>query len=216
MEVMPPRIELSPGTLSSEINALKRQMLSPMHPVAVSNVVVNHPLPNEPLRPQEHYVYLYPDRKAIRFETKDLATFIARYLVPEDKPEVYNPFKQQVETTKSYQQSSIEFEEHDITDELVLICGHGLRDVRCGVLGPLLQREFDQVLTHEKLLHVKTGQITHIGGHAYAGNVVYFPRQGESVWYGRVFPEDVQGIVDTTIKQGMIIRDKYRGYVDGA
>lgn len=218
MEAMPPRIELTPATLSSEINAVKRQLLSPMHPVAVSNVVVNnHTLPNKPLGPQEHFVYLYPDRKSIRFEAKDLATFIARYLVPEEKPEVYNPFKQEVEKTQRIQQSSIEFEEQDITDELVLICGHGLRDVRCGVMGPLLQREFDQVLTQENmLLHVKTGQITHVGGHAYAGNVVYFPRKGESVWYGRVFPEDVQGIVDTTIKQGVIIRDKYRGYVNGA
>lgn len=211
MEAMPLRIEMTPGTLSSEINALKRGMLSPMHPVAVSNVVLDAPL-HEPLGSHEHCVYVFPDRKMVRFHNKDILAFISRYLVPEQMPAVYNPFRQHQPTLQPLA-SHVQFDEEEVGDELVLICGHTLRDVRCGVLGPLLQQEFKQVLQHEQMLHVRVGQITHVGGHAYAGNVIYFPRHGPSVWYGRVFPEDVQGIVDTTIGQGMIIRDKYRGHV---
>lgn len=216
MEAMPPRIELAAGTLSSELSAVKRRLFSPNHPVAISNVVIDGALPSEPLGPQENYVYLFPDRKIIRFDTGDLRSFIDKYLVPEDKPTAYNPFASTPSDNAAQITPAVNFTEHDLEDELVLVCGHGLRDVRCGVLGSMLQQEFELVLRRENLLEVRTGLITHVGGHAYAGNVIYFPRRGQPIWYGRVFPPDVQGIVDSTLKQGLIIRDKYRGYADGA
>jgi hypothetical protein len=34
----------------------------------------------------------------------------------------------------------------DVRDVVVLVCGHGGRDVRCGIYGPLLRAEFERLL----------------------------------------------------------------------
>ena len=68
--------------------------------------------------------------------------------------------------------------------------------------------------------------ISHIGGHAFAGNVIiYFPKRwkpnpgkddasplaGKGVWYGRVEPRHVWGIVEETVMGGRIIEELLRG-----
>lgn len=106
------------------------------------------------------------------------------------------------------------FRETSLSRDLVLICAHAQRDVRCGEIAPLLKAEFAQVLRRERLQdHVDVGYISHVGGHAYAGNVVYLPADLDRapVWYGRVFPEKVQGLVQETIIKGNVIRELYRG-----
>jgi len=84
--------------------------------------------------------------------------------------------------------------------------------------------------------HASVGLISHIGGHKFAGNVIiYLPahhplskrvnaeqeksnnvdeRKGISVWYGRVKPEHADGIVQQTVKDGIIVRELLRGIVD--
>jgi hypothetical protein len=91
----------------------------------------------------------------------------------------------------------------DVRDTLVLICGHGGRDMRCGVMGPALRQEFGDQLLRERfqvlngpvdigdgrertLLGEATSQvegssgtarvglISHIGGHKFAGNVILY------------------------------------------
>ncbi|KAK0626502.1 Sucrase/ferredoxin-like-domain-containing protein [Immersiella caudata] len=137
----------------------------------------------------------------------------------------------------------------DVEDILVLVCGHGGRDQRCGVFGPLLKREFEEklggvgvdVLTgevaigvedrelsargvEEKRTAARVGLISHIGGHKFAGNVIcYLPpelktREGEShplagcgIWFGRVEPKHVEGIVRETILKGNVIEELFRG-----
>ena len=37
----------------------------------------------------------------------------------------------------------------EVKDVTILICGHGGRDMRCGVLGPLLRKEFENTLPQE-------------------------------------------------------------------
>ncbi|KAI9746390.1 MAG: hypothetical protein M1818_000103 [Claussenomyces sp. TS43310] len=94
----------------------------------------------------------------------------------------------------------------DVQDILVLICGHGGRDIRCGILGPLLQAEFEKQLPDNGIevarepiripsassdtakaigtdapspqtLTARVGLISHIGGHKFAGNtVIYIPK----------------------------------------
>ncbi|KAJ4310805.1 hypothetical protein N0V94_008273, partial [Neodidymelliopsis sp. IMI 364377] len=62
-----------------------------------------------------------------------------------------------------------------VTKPVILICGHGGRDQRCGILGPLLQSAFGTELAR-KGIDADVAQISHIGGHKYAGNViVYLP-----------------------------------------
>jgi (2Fe-2S) ferredoxin len=139
----------------------------------------------------------------------------------------------------------------DVKDVVVLICGHGGRDMRCGVMGPALRDEFEQQLPREgfqvlkgpvevdggegKLLlggaeengsnaSVRVGLISHIGGHKFAGNVIlYIPPgtktvegskhalAGCGIWYGRVEPKHVEGILKETVLSGRVIEELFRG-----
>ncbi|OAT12338.1 hypothetical protein BDBG_17658 [Blastomyces gilchristii SLH14081] len=126
----------------------------------------------------------------------------------------------------------------------ILICGHGHRDQRCGILGPLLQAEFRRVLQGrgfrvsggeeagdggfaDDVGQANVGLISHIGGHKYAGNVIiYLPPSlsspgngqggamslaGKGIWYGRVEPRHVEGIVEETVLGGRVISEHFRG-----
>lgn len=107
-----------------------------------------------------------------------------------------------------------------ITTPTILICGHGGRDQRCGVLGPLLQSCFRAELQRRGIT-AEVAQISHIGGHKYAGNVIiYLPPgmqgnalSGSGIWYGRVGPEQVEGLVEETVVRGRVVGDLLRGGV---
>lgn len=207
---LPSKIDLVPGSLANNFESIKRKMLSPLHPVTLSDALVSDL--NIPFGDQQ-MVYIYPDHKKVTFSMAHLPQFIEHYLLPENEvAEVYNPFS--FVPQKSYSQKSHPglFEESEIESDLILICGHAQRDIRCGKLAPLLKDEFERVLEKENLSNsVKVGLISHIGGHAYAGNVIYFSRNSNPIWYGRVVPERVQGIVQETVIGKKIIRELYRG-----
>ena len=70
----------------------------------------------------------------------------------------------------------------------------------------------------------RVGLISHIGGHKFAGNLILYvpPRTktvngqphalaGCGIWYGRVEPKHVEGIIQETILGGKIIEDLFRG-----
>lgn len=114
----------------------------------------------------------------------------------------------------------------------ILICGHNSRDTRCGVLGPLLRTQFKQSIekAHDKPAKVEAktriALTSHIGGHAWAGNVIIYtpprwrlwggersPLAGMGVWYGRVEPRHVDGIVNETFIRGRLIEELLRGTV---
>jgi hypothetical protein len=143
----------------------------------------------------------------------------------------------------------------DVGDVMVLICGHGGRDMRCGVLGPVLRDEFRRKLREEGVhvldgpvevdvgggaapageiegaagretgdVSARVGLISHIGGHKFAGNVILYippgmkgeggeahPLAGHGIWYGRVEPKHVQGIVEETVLKGRVIAELFRG-----
>ncbi|TKA61883.1 hypothetical protein B0A55_11843 [Friedmanniomyces simplex] len=132
-----------------------------------------------------------------------------------------------------------------IDEILILICGHGNRDSRCGQMGPILHAEFEEKLQRQNiaLLHdppvaeaeivdtavegyiptARVGLISHIGGHKWAGNVIVYippsfasnPLAGKGIWYGRVGPEHVEGIVGKTVLEGKVIKELFRGGIDG-
>lgn len=138
----------------------------------------------------------------------------------------------------------------DVEDILVLICGHGGRDMRCGVMGPVLRSEFETQLAHQGVevlrgpvvidassdaeaitgpvqkpaLTARVGLISHIGGHKFAGNIIIYlppslkmasgdkhPLAGHGIWYGRVEPKHVHGIIQETVGQGRVIENMFRG-----
>ncbi|KAF4556658.1 Sucrase/ferredoxin-like protein 2 [Elsinoe fawcettii] len=128
-----------------------------------------------------------------------------------------------------------------VDEILVLICGHGGRDQRCGIMGPVLTREFEDKLNRQGVSvlqdapplveeennaategytpRARLGSISHIGGHKFAGNVIiYIPPDftdnalhGKGIWYGRVEPRHVEGIVEKTVMGGKVIRELFRG-----
>ena len=208
----PSKLELLPGSLTNEMDLLKRKVVSPYHPIMISNAIV----PNV-TRGAKEKVYLYPDNKMIEFDIKDTKDFMHTYLVPPEEEmaqfePVYNPFKKT--TAITWEKKKIDFKEQDIGKDLILVCGHTQRDVRCGKIAPILVDQFKKSLK-DRGLDVDVGVVSHIGGHAYAGNVIYFPldKTKKSIWYGRVFPEKVAGIVDETVIWGNIIKELSRGEV---
>ncbi|KAL8770401.1 MAG: hypothetical protein Q9209_003827 [Squamulea sp. 1 TL-2023] len=130
-----------------------------------------------------------------------------------------------------------------ITKPTILICSHGSRDMRCGVLGPLLYDKFLEYIEPESC---DVGMISHVGGHAFAGNVIVYLPPGHTIaadagdqktgkpgnietltknrlisplahmgiWYGRVGPEHVRSIVEETVLKGNIIGELWRGGLD--
>jgi hypothetical protein len=127
---------------------------------------------------------------------------------------------------------------------IVLICGHGGRDKRCGAMGPLLKVTFEDLLGKKgydvrldgtplepgegKMPKARVGLISHIGGHKFAGNVIiYMPSKGngeliaekrdsllgKEIWYGRVEPRHVEGLIEETIMKGRVVEELCRGVV---
>ncbi|KAL8682891.1 MAG: hypothetical protein Q9186_001137 [Xanthomendoza sp. 1 TL-2023] len=120
-----------------------------------------------------------------------------------------------------------------ITKPTILICSHGSRDRRCGILGPLLHQEFVKQASNGNL-DIESGMISHVGGHAFAGNVIVYvppgycikddskrgdvskisPLAGMGIWYGRVEPKHVGGIIEETISKGNVLEELWRGGLD--
>lgn len=128
-----------------------------------------------------------------------------------------------------------------VSEIMVLICGHGGRDERCGKLGPVLQAEFEEKLERQNVEIIRgapphevkeidysmqeykpaarMATISHVGGHKWAGNVIVYippvfktnPLAGCGIWYGRVEPHHVEGIVGKTILDGKVIKSHFRG-----
>ena len=152
---------------------------------------------------------------------------------------------------RSKEQQSFLYGVSDVRDVLVLICGHGGRDMRCGITGPILRDEFVRLLPQkdveiltgpvdvseterssiagtvsEGMKSARVGLISHIGGHKFAGNVIVYippgtriskrdahPLAGCGIWYGRIEPKHVEGIINETILGGRVIEDHFRGGV---
>ncbi len=106
-------------------------------------------------------------------------------------------------------------------------------------MGPALEAEFQRVLKANGFSsaggvdapdHANVGLISHVGGHKYAGNVIVYippgmtvqtsgeaalhPLAGKGIWYGRVEPKHVRGIVEETVLGGRVVADHFRGGID--
>ncbi|CAZ82466.1 unnamed protein product [Tuber melanosporum] len=117
-------------------------------------------------------------------------------------------------------------ETRKVLESVVLICSHNSRDTRCGLVAGPLKRQFERELAEKGILleghegeeggvgKVRVGFTSHLGGHKFAGNVVVYRPDGLGIWYGRVEPKHVTGIVAETILNGRIIGELCRGVVE--
>ncbi|KAK0635653.1 Sucraseferredoxin-like protein [Bombardia bombarda] len=207
------------------------------------------------LLPQFKYVPYLP-----RVSFDSVEALVKGYLLPEKLHAMHDGLspihKDRLLRKPAYQ--SLLYGVRDVKDVLVLICGHGGRDQRCGIYGPLLRDEFEarlpemgvDVLTGPVEIEeappnslpitsanadaaasgggwsssARVGLISHIGGHKFAGNVIIYlpphqktgegaphPLAGHGIWYGRVEPKHVEGIVSETILKGNVISELFRG-----
>ncbi|OBZ87029.1 Altered inheritance of mitochondria protein 32 [Choanephora cucurbitarum] len=94
---------------------------------------------------------------------------------------------------------------------LILICGHGNKDKRCGTIGPILLQNLEQAsaLADET---TKLALVSHLGGHAFAGNLVVYTHHGyRAIWYGRVTPCYCKDIVENTLEGDKVVENLVRG-----
>lgn len=236
----------------------------PFHNISVLNASFP-PSPAPPKRPElaTTSAYLLPSFKYVPLLPRvsfDSVEALARgYLLPEALHPLHQGLspvhRDRLTRTPAYQ--PLLYGVRDVEDILVLVCGHGGRDMRCGVMGPVLRREFETQLpeqgvrvlrepvpteikteteavtagsaAHEKgkagsSWTARVGLISHIGGHKFAGNVIIYlppslrtktkeehPLAGHGIWYGRVEPKHVRGIVQETVLRGNVIEDMFRG-----
>jgi Sucrase/ferredoxin-like len=199
--------------------------------------------------------YLLPDFKYVPFLPRvsfdSVEALVKGYLLPEKLHSAHDglsPIHKDRLTRKPAYQSLL-FGVRDVQDIMVLICGHGGRDKRCGIFGPVLRDEFETRLPESgvevlkgpvevevanapaisggasgRAYSARVGLISHIGGHKFAGNVIIYlpphlktaegakhPLAGHGIWYGRVEPKHVEGIVAETILKGAVITELFRG-----
>lgn len=236
-------------------------LFKPFHNVSV--LKSSFPSSTPPPRAEEVQstsAYLLPSFKYVPFLPRvsfDSVQALAKgYLLPEklhSAHEGLSPIHRDRLTRKDAYQNLL-LGVQDVRDVLVLICGHGGRDARCGIFGPLLRVEFEDKLGDAGFevargavpVHLgddeaaretrgdvegnkvaRVGLISHVGGHKFAGNViVYIPPGHEGpggeehalagcgIWYGRVEPKHVEGLVNETVVRGRVVEDRFRGGID--
>ncbi len=93
------------------------------------------------------------------------------------------------------------FRSHCRESPLILVCTNGRRDPCCARHGLPF---FAKML---KTAGAYTWQTTHVGGHRFAANAIYFPH---GVYYGRMEPEDAGNFVEAC-QNGEIFIEHFRG-----
>ncbi|KAJ1970016.1 hypothetical protein IWQ62_000254 [Dispira parvispora] len=92
--------------------------------------------------------------------------------------------------------------------QYVFTCTHGTRDCRCGDIGEPLHTALErEIRLRDQSSHWVAARISHIGGHAYAGNVIHHPA-GD--WYGLLKPSDAPRLLDS-LQQEQIWWGHWRG-----
>jgi (2Fe-2S) ferredoxin len=233
-------------------------VLKPFHNISVLNSSFpSSPPPKQRPELQTSSVYILPQFKYVPYLPRvsfDHAEALVRgYLQPEKLHPMHDglsPIHRDRLLRKPAYQNYL-WGVRDVREVVVLICGHGGRDQRCGIFGPLLRDEFERTLPrrgvnvlkgpaevgNEEGLAVtgsvdatgkdyaaRVGLISHIGGHKFAGNVIVYlppglrtedgqahPLAGHGIWYGRVEPRHVEGVVGETILKGKVIEELFRG-----
>jgi hypothetical protein len=95
----------------------------------------------------------------------------------------------------------------------VFVCAHARRDKRCGVCGPALVDALRAEAAAAAAAPASSAPVppvavypcSHVGGHAYAGNVLVFDRAAgvpRGNWFGYVTPDDVPSLLKAYIGGG--------------
>lgn len=99
----------------------------------------------------------------------------------------------------------------------LFVCAHARRDKRCGACGPVLATALRAAAFSAPGPPVAVRLTSHIGGHAFAGNVIAFspaPTAGGRLlgeWYGYVTPADAPAVVAAARAGSRLVGRLWRG-----
>ncbi|KAF3920368.1 hypothetical protein ABW20_dc0102165 [Dactylellina cionopaga] len=237
------RVESEEGSVASVLKPLisrRGMFVDPFYPILVTNA--SFPL-DPSVEAGSTTISIFPEGVEITSmpnTAESLKSFVTSFLLPPS------------DTWSKTRTERSSFATKKITKPVILTCSHGSRDERCGILGPVISKAFRDTLesqTNDFKVEGIVGEISHIGGHKFAGNVIiHLPAEhelsktvnesptvsspvsslmsafttshevqsdgGVAIWYGRVMPYHADGILDTTIRKGKVIRKLLRGVVN--
>ncbi|CAI4047720.1 hypothetical protein SKDZ_13G0880 [Saccharomyces kudriavzevii ZP591] len=177
-------------------------------------------------RPKEDdewlFFFVIPDMKLYKISETDLeqfASFLNEGVVqaPRLSFQDYLIGKARVpqETHKVHHKNLTKFQGDILLRDWSLVCGHYKRDAKCGEMGPDIIAAFqdEKLLTDNNL-----GLISHVGGHVFAGNVIFYKlfkaenalNKLDSLWFGKVYPHNLKLLCEN-LENGKIIDEMYRG-----
>jgi hypothetical protein len=88
-----------------------------------------------------------------------------------------------------------------VSEPVLLVCGHGRRNVCCARLGVPLAQALSARYSRQ------VWETSHVGGHRFAANLVILPH---GLYYGPVDTEAAVAAI-SAYEQGAIVPDRYRG-----
>ncbi|KAJ3105182.1 hypothetical protein HDU96_008666 [Phlyctochytrium bullatum] len=144
----------------------------------------------------------FPDFVVLQGLSADDAVEVVKGLITEGAP------AKTLQSGKELQKRSIKGK------TLILVCTHKKRDKRCGVIGPMLVDEVQQVVEEMKLQDkVYCYGVSHFGGHKFAGNlIIYSELFPYGLWYGRVKTCHIEQVIKKTVLEGQVFSELFRGY----
>lgn len=180
----PERIELGGGFLQSLAETIG--LYAADMPLKVKMTACDDP----GLTEKGYDILVFPDMvRYVGVETADIPILVADHLVGNE--------------------ISPRLRSEPLAGKHVFVCVHGRRDERCGHCGPPLVERFQDELARRGLAEsVALRRSSHVGGHAYAGNVLIYPA-GD--WYGFVTPEVVPQLIEDHLVGETIVKDLWRG-----
>lgn len=90
-----------------------------------------------------------------------------------------------------------------LPDKIILLCTHGKRDAACAKFGGAVLT----TLKAQPMEGVQVWEVTHLGGHRFAGTAVVQPYHH---WYGLLTPKDVPDFLES-VQSGVPLLRHYRG-----
>lgn len=176
------------------------------------------------------HIFVLPDMKLYKITSNQVEAF-AHFLgggllngAPTRQPK-FDDFLKGADNAKIEQEMHLSqnpniespFKYEEIPNSWLLICGHYQRDQRCGVVGQDLISEIQSKgLCQDRNIAL----ISHIGGHKYAGNVIFYNYVGSSkttqkslvdcLWFGKVVPPNFQLLLKN-LDTGLIPNELFRG-----
>ncbi|CRK46983.1 hypothetical protein BN1723_001258 [Verticillium longisporum] len=136
----------------------------PFHNVSVLNASFPSSTPRRRAELQTTSAYLLPSFKYVPFlprvSFESVQALAKGYLLPEALHPVHDGLspvhRDRLLRKEAYREML--YGVQDVQDVLVLICGHGGRDARCGITGPVLRSEFETQLDAAGV-HVLQGEV---------------------------------------------------------